>query len=203
MDKLACQREWAISCGALRRNIRPGCCAFRKHSSKCSPPSSSGESAEGISGAGCFTHSRLLRMCGRGSRDGSRRMLMLCAKPAHRKVRDEWGTRQIGDADLLIVEKPAPTKRRWPRSSMGDLSGIRAVLSRRLRTRRPTAVLDRTPPRKQLLKSKLCPQLVLQGLASPDHFRLRAIHQHFGGAAARIVIRSQYRAVGAHVQNGQ
>src|SRR5208282_498759 len=107
MDKLACQREWAISCGALRRNIRPGCCAFRKHSSKCAPPSSSGESAEGISGAGCFTHSRLLRMCGRGSRDGSRRMLMLCAKPAHRKVRDEWGTRQIGDADLLIVEKPA------------------------------------------------------------------------------------------------
>src|SRR5208282_763523 len=47
MDRSACQREWAMWCGASRRNIRPGCCVFRKHFSKCSPPSSSGENGDG------------------------------------------------------------------------------------------------------------------------------------------------------------
>src|SRR5271167_5019985 len=46
MDRSACQRELAISCAALRRNIRPGYCVFRKHFSRCSPPSSSGENAD-------------------------------------------------------------------------------------------------------------------------------------------------------------
>jgi pimeloyl-ACP methyl ester carboxylesterase len=36
----------ATSCAASRRSIRPGCCGFRKHFSRCSPPSSSGENAD-------------------------------------------------------------------------------------------------------------------------------------------------------------
>src|ERR1700687_905869 len=46
MDRSACPCETAISCAALRRNIQPGCCVFRKHFSKCSPPNSSGENGK-------------------------------------------------------------------------------------------------------------------------------------------------------------
>src|SRR5580658_855713 len=45
MDSSACRREAATSYAALRRNIRPDCCVLRKHFSRCSPPSSSGENA--------------------------------------------------------------------------------------------------------------------------------------------------------------
>src|ERR1035437_4521453 len=43
MDKSAWRCETAISCAALRRNIGRSCCVSRRHLSKCSPPSSSGE----------------------------------------------------------------------------------------------------------------------------------------------------------------
>src|ERR1039458_6221953 len=106
---------------------------------------------------------------------------------------------------ILWPRKSAPrTRRGCSRSSMGDLSEIRAVLSKAA-SAQEQLLLYWTGHRheKQLLKSKLCLQLVLQGLAPPDHFRLRAIHQHFGGAAARVVVRAQHRAVGAYVENGQ
>src|ERR1700681_4889622 len=43
MDSLGCRRGMATSYVASKRNIRLSCCAFKKHSSTCSPPSSSGE----------------------------------------------------------------------------------------------------------------------------------------------------------------
>src|ERR1019366_7237104 len=43
MARSAWRCETAISCAALRRNIGPSCCVSRRHFSKCSPPSSSGE----------------------------------------------------------------------------------------------------------------------------------------------------------------
>src|SRR6266481_1842291 len=46
MDRSACRCETATSCAASRRNIRPGCCVFRKHFLKYSAPSSSGENAD-------------------------------------------------------------------------------------------------------------------------------------------------------------
>src|SRR5271169_1391419 len=45
MDRSACPRATVTSCAALKRSIRPDCYVFRKHFSKCSPPSSSGENA--------------------------------------------------------------------------------------------------------------------------------------------------------------
>src|SRR6266853_948345 len=46
MDRSACQCGTAIPCAALRRNIRPGYCVFKKHFSKRSPPNSNGENGE-------------------------------------------------------------------------------------------------------------------------------------------------------------
>ncbi len=62
------------------------------------------------------------------------------------------------------------------------------------------------PLRKSLRRSFLLylrPELVRNALAPPDHPRFRAVHQHFRRAAARGVIRSQHRAVRAHVENRQ
>src|SRR5208337_1068859 len=47
------------------------------------------------------------------------------------------------------------------------------------------------------------PQLIVDALPLSYHPRVRAVNQHFGRAATRVVIRSQHRAVRADVQNGQ
>src|SRR5208282_3940705 len=47
------------------------------------------------------------------------------------------------------------------------------------------------------------PHLILEGLTSPYHSRLCAIHQHFRRPAARVVVRCENRSVRAHVENRQ
>src|SRR5260370_40683485 len=49
----------------------------------------------------------------------------------------------------------------------------------------------------------LHPHLILHAFLSPDHSRLRPIHQHFRRPATRVAVRPQHRTIRADVQNAQ
>src|SRR5271157_5674915 len=86
---------------------------------------------------------------------------------------------------------------------MGDLSWISAVRSRPPPRRNTHAYFEPKHRKRQLPKLNLRPHLVLEALSPSYHSSFRIIHQHFRRPAAGVVVRSEHRAVRAHVEYGE